>query len=541
MPNQTIDIHIQLDVSSPPEPTGPMDYVTLAFLAVVTLLDIILCFYIYLRGKTYAPLRSNLNYLLYVMVTCGLVNTWGSFVAAKQLDVLEPIRTASCVLWHFWIEYFIGMNGVFLTLMLRVLLRAYRYHSTIKLYSIQSKKILRNWILLAIIAPLFAVCLYATIANASYYDPSFKTCATIIYVKGLLMFWVFVAGLGIFVAGAVLENGIKGEKLSERTSIKRCIIVAAIVGISCAIINTTGLMRYSIGRSLFTLLLLAVHSFMFYSMIGYKAYKAIINDQDYAISFLSSAAVHDIVFKNLDEIKSSTHVFDDFLQACRNASPRHRLNDDAQAVISPQPFLICYEAIHRWRTYVNTHKDPINNDLSIKTNAIINTYIAESANPRICYDENIYNEILRRKGQFPEDLFVDLEAHILQELFDTWGPSYIAEWNHKSVLSNYSFNEDDVPLIELIDSKPQKKDGHTILIEDSKAKLAWLDHQYNKITNAIHQDREKHRPKPPDKIKKEAEKQKKEEEERENDEEAQTTPRVAKQQSAELDVLDHIE
>lgn len=469
MPNQNIDIHIRLDVSSPPQETGPMDYVTLVSLCLVTVLEISACIYIYVRSRTYAPLRSNLNPLLYAMVACGLINSWGSFVAAKQLDSFEPVRTASCVLWHFWIEYFVGMNGVFVTLMLRALLRAYSFHDRIKLLSIQSKKILRNWLVLIVVAPLFVVCTYATVSGSSYYDPDYKTCATVIYVKGFLMLWVFIAGLGIFVSGAILENGISGTKLSERSPIRRCLAVAAFVGISCAIINTSGLMRYSIGRSLFTLLLLSVHAFLFASLIGYKTYKALANDQAYAFDFVNSKAVHDICFKSLGEIRHTAYIFKDFLAYCNNARPMKRKGVDAEATIAPQPFVQCYEQIQRWKDQIRASSNPINNLLADKTEAIINTYVRERADPRVCYDESIYGDILVNKGTFPSDLFDRLENHVLQELFDTWGGGYITQWNSRSIYNGYTFESPASP--EAFDYESPGRRGPTSPSSDPSASL----------------------------------------------------------------------
>lgn len=490
MPSQNIDIHIQLDVSSPPEPTGPMDYATLGALCVVTVLEIVLCIYIRVRNGTYAPLRSNLNNLLYMMVACGLINSWGSFVAAKQLDAIEPIRTGSCVTWHFWIEYFIGMNGVFVTLMLRVLLRAYSFHEKIKMMNIQAKKILRNWLVLVVIAPLLIVCTYATVFESSYYDPQFETCVTVIYVKGLLMLWVFISGLGIFVSGTILENGIKGDNLSERIQIKRCLVVAAVVGVACAVINTSGLMRYSIGRSLFTMLLLSVHLFMFTSLVGYKVYKALKNDDGYAFEFLNSKAVHDICFKSLYELKHTPYVFTDFLMYCQDMQPIEK----GDRIIDPTNLLACHEAIQSWKDFKGVRDEYINPEISIQTESIIKVYVKPNATSRVCSDDNIYNNILLGKKLFPPNLFDDLDDHVLQQLFDAWGSGYISQWNSKSVLNAYVFENFAPPPIPSgfkgDDEQPPPDPKFTDMVDDQsnssalRDQLAWLKERTDKIESS---------------------------------------------------------
>jgi len=59
--SDTIEIHISLDVASPPEPTGPADYITLVCLCAITIAEICFCLYLYRRSFTYFPLRSNAN------------------------------------------------------------------------------------------------------------------------------------------------------------------------------------------------------------------------------------------------------------------------------------------------------------------------------------------------------------------------------------------------------------------------------------------------------------------------------------------------
>jgi hypothetical protein len=382
-------------------------------------------------------------------------------------------------------EYFFGLSGVFLAIMLRMLYRAFKFHNKISKLPYPKKFILRNWIALALMGPIFLLCLYVSYNELSVYDEMIGACSTDIISKGLLLIWIIISGFIILISSIIIEKGISSKYISEYKAQKSIIITCSIILLINLFINAYGLLRYAYARMIYTCLVANIPPYVFTRLIGYRLYMSFsAKGERYSRVILNDYRVNDIPFNSIEELSQSQLAMDIFINwGLKNPYIKDCIDDRTSPprILKARNLASCYFSMMGWKqAYIDSIKT--REELKLSARIIIRTYLEPESPESICLDNEIFHELDSVFEGLPNNLFDRVLNNLLYDFQYAWGSQYLNKRNRtvyhfESVdddATNSTFNSKLLPTGNIFKASENQGPKNPLLIEENDFVL-----QYN--------------------------------------------------------------
>lgn len=437
-------IEVLIDGDSPPEPTGILDFITLGWIVFCILIMIICAILTKRQQISFYPLRTVTNEELIIICVCGTIDMSAIFIANEQLSWLKDIRHWSCVLWSYWLQYPFGVAPMFVIIVRRMLYRTYNFHRKFSMISMIRKRLIHNWIIFIILSSIIILCSWITVTDATYIDNNSQTCTTEVVEKILLCLWVFICATMSMLMCLILQRGIGKNFISEWRPVKKMVIFMCIVFTLDLLINTLGLLRYSVGRSIFTFSRASLYLFCTIMLVGRNLLLSFKKDQDeYVQETLNSYLTYNISIWNVHELAKSRKLMDEFLNYCTSLRTERIVktitsSSGAQRVLDPARMAECYRKIQQLKTDVGI----LGHDILITIGkSIINIIM-----PELDIPDEVKLHIRTYEYELPDvSVFASLEKQLLDDFQLGWGDEYLSQRNAKLLEERYQ-EENSIPL-----------------------------------------------------------------------------------------------
>lgn len=450
-----ISFTLTIEGDAPPEPTGPLDWFTLAWIIFCVLVMLVVSFLVKKRQEIFYPLRSITNGEIVTIVLCGTIDMFAIFVADEQLDNLRDVRHWNCALWSYWLQYPFGIAPLFVLIMRRMIYTCYNFHHGCRYMSMVRKKLLHNWAVFLILAPILVLCIWITGSGATYVDQDKQTCTTEITEKILLCLWVFICGTSSMIMCVILQKGIPKRFLDEWIIVKRLVIAMGLIFLFNLSINITGLLRYSLWRSMFTLSRSFLYLFCLFLLAGKNLYLSFKKDEEYAQYIINSYIGRNISIWSIEELSKSHRLMREFLKYCNERAlvKYVQTTEDGktyQRELNPRNMAECYQKILQITTDWSSHT---REDL-VK----MGEFVLDKLVPKLQIPEDVKYKTLAKRHKLPDtSTFELLESQLIKDFQTGWGEQYLNERNASMLESRYNDEEDaNIPLNEIV-SLPRRE------------------------------------------------------------------------------------
>lgn len=453
-----VTVSFILDGESPPEPTGPADWVTLVWMCFCIASMLTLFIMSKLREERFFPLRTITSYEFCTLLVCGSIDMFAIFIANEQLESLRDFRRLDCPLWSYWLQYPLGIAPLFIMLSKRILYRTYNFHTKLSLMSPTKKRLIHNWIVAVISASIIGLCLWITVTEASHFDTERQTCVTRYSEKVALCVWVFILTSSIWMTCILLQSGIGKRYMPEWTLVKNMVMLASCIFILNLIINTLGLLRYSVGRSIFGISRGFLYLGCMILLVGKNLFMSFrMYDHSYTKMLLNSYHAYNIKINSIKELSESNKLMNEFIEFCNEKTPKNITdvtNKTMMRKIDPQILSQCYNRIQLWTSNVmlKTTKD----DSLAEANAIL-----KLLDDIIPYEDietldklifSFQNESLGSVEQ-TKAIFDNAKSHIIYYFQEGWGNEYLSMRNTNMLESRYVEEGDSDDVVALSSEK----------------------------------------------------------------------------------------
>lgn len=331
----------------PIQNTTGLDYFILVLCFLATAAFIYLNAVVFVKKTKYLPLNTKQYNTLVLMSIVGCIHIWASFVSNDHLKVFIPIKRVNCALWSFWLPFFCGFSVWLSVLIIRSLKYAYIFHQSMSKIDKRDRGWITNASVLAVIAPMFIICLGVTLDGASTYDEELLQCQTNTNWKIAIVIWlslciVLLSGLTLYIS-----RGIPHTYFMEYRPLRHILIVGIFILIINSVITFKGWLPYSAGRCMFTFNIIFLHMFSFLRIIGVRLYKAMRKDETYVKKFISSYRIHDLSITKLEELVQDDTLRSKFLDYCRKQPDLNQFAN-VNNFYSARAMVDCYMDIHQW-------------------------------------------------------------------------------------------------------------------------------------------------------------------------------------------------
>ncbi len=258
---------------NPIEPTGPADWIVLAYAALVIALLLasdVMMFWRRRHDRTLALKNPPLLLLGSIFATIHIV---GTFISNDHLEFLRAFRYANCPLWNFFLQNLAGAAPWFFLLLWRLIVLG----KMVRLFPGRKKTIVSA---LAIFLPIGSLSVVVVAVSGDQYDDEAGTCLTAVIWKLLLFLWFIWSIAYTAWVGSVVNGKLQNEYLSEYRPLRDTIGVGILLLVSYAIINFLGLFSYSMWRSIATGMVPTLHLFTRIRLIGHGMWLALCTSSD---------------------------------------------------------------------------------------------------------------------------------------------------------------------------------------------------------------------------------------------------------------------
>ena len=305
-------VHVVLDFDTnvPPQETGPLDYVTVVFVALFELLMCVCMVGMYYYGRNNRESRVQLSIANACRCIGAGIHVFSTMMTNGHLTsfvVFEQLRNVHCTLWDFLGQFLFGFAVWFFGMVLHqvrwiALLEDLRdtmtnatsfnhvsYPGGRTLLGYSGKAPVRNtdysfaafrslrekiagslrlyqWLSFGcVFGVIFSIVLVAEFTQASRFDPQLDACYTHPIMKVVLVMWIFGTIVALFVLTSVLLRSTRTIGFMRHTAgvygmlqvLALCIVAFAIM----SVMNFVGVLVFSVGRSIDLWILMLMYAF----------------------------------------------------------------------------------------------------------------------------------------------------------------------------------------------------------------------------------------------------------------------------------------
>jgi hypothetical protein len=345
-------IRFTLSNDNPVQPTSILDYGVLSIIIATSGLFSIIILLLLIRRK-YGPLRAkNVPKLIFSLIF-GTIHIWGTFVAHDHFKKTRELQMNSCVLWNFWIQYFLGFNIWYVIFIMRQEDYIWVFWGSTHNISKKQNMYIQIAMCLLLITPLAIIFGMITVFNGIQWNASSDRCETVTEWKFIILGWIIFCVIFMIILNFINKYEITQRFYTEYTAINSIVKLSIAIILINGIITLFGLIPYVFGRAIATLLIVYLHNYTFYCISGKEFWYAITFNSKYEEKYkksilLNLASAHDI--KSLLKIEEAKS---DFLEYVKIKDPIIKSGSNIlgrePTVINPSLYVECYNKMLTWK------------------------------------------------------------------------------------------------------------------------------------------------------------------------------------------------
>lgn len=407
------------------EDTCPSDWVTFAYaLSGVVLLVTAAC--VVLHRKSYAPLRARNPPLLAAMCFAGILHIISVVVADDHFVRLSRFEHANCVMWNFWLPYFLGLLPWYCCMFLRIVV--YSSSFSMRLSELGSARVLKyRWAVVPFIAvPLLLLFSWTTLAGGSYFDPEIGRCQSGLVYKILLLVWIVFWALLLLSLSYFARRTIRQDYEGEFETLCKIAIVGCVVLAANAIGILMSLQTYCLGRAAITANVVSLHLFSVLSLAGVRMYRAVARSQAYDNAYARDQQRYAVPLESADELVDMPHIKDDFLNYC-TSGPRIQcentgvMKEGSDRLVDPGHMVQCYKKICEWEEKYHSMSEE---EIKQRHLHIVQTHLWSTSPAPVCAHMDLVSLAMNTFHK-QENTFSEIRSWIYTQLDREFGAHYM--------------------------------------------------------------------------------------------------------------------
>ncbi len=420
------------------EQTCVFDWMIFAYVLIgVILLAVSACAILYWRS--YPPLRMRNPPLLAAMCFTGIVHIISAAVADEHFVWLSRLERANCVMWNFWLPYFIGLLPWYCCMYLRIMVYASAF--SMKLTELGSMRVLKyRWAVIPSIAlPVLLLFSWTTLVGGSYLSPELGRCQSDLVYKVLLLVWIVFCASLLLALSYFARRTMRQDYENEFEMLWRIAILGSVVLAANAVGILLGLQKYCLGRTAITGNVVTLHLFSVFSLVGDRMYKAILKDKAYDRVHAESQEMYAVSLEGAHELVGMPHVAHDFLEYCENM-PRIScenmgiMEPESDGLVDPKCLVLGYKAMQEWQSKFGSMT---REEIKQRHLHIVRTYLLSDSSEPVCANLDLVTAAMNtdRKSR---DTFSPIASWIYSQLNQNFGVYYVRSeaperrpWSHQ--------------------------------------------------------------------------------------------------------------
>lgn len=413
----TISVDIAFDKEYRPDPDSWLDWVLFVILCASSVFLLGSCMLLFYLRRFYDPLRyKNIPKLTY-MAVFGCIHMWSTFINNQHLEILEPTQVLHCAFWGYWMQYAVGLCGWFFVLLKRILLYGKAYRPAYRDMPLRQKRALDWSLCLAVILPIWGICIGLTSTGGSSYDPELETCYSGILWKVLVAVWVMLCCVMFFTCNRLIIQSIGKAYLNEYKPFNSIILMGIFTIIVKAPIHFFGMTGHVSGRLIDSSAVIFLHLFCFFKLIGYVMVKALKNDTVYAHDFRSEIVSRYPELTSVKSLFEYPDVEESILGYCATRRSFGVLVGKFQVTVSPANVVFAYKEIVRWK----------NDGCKDKPLAagIITEYLNQYGKSYCGLSQSIWQFAKSEFDRLPPYMFDSAKVSLIDLMDSRWGRDYL--------------------------------------------------------------------------------------------------------------------
>jgi len=346
----SITIEIGFGNNIPLQSTTHFDYFAFALVIFASTILSIFPILFFLK-KDYILLKTKNVYHLILMCLFGMIHIWGAFVNHDHFEVSRNIQKTSCSFWGFWFQYFLGFNPWFFILVLRhqsYLWVFSKMWQGLKTYpQFFCSKIVTGAIF---VIPLFTICVFVSVWDGDKWDYESDRCSADMEWKVVLLVWIIFCLLTMMALNIWVKWIIQPSLYYEYDAMNSIVRFAIEVIIVNSMITMSGLLSYSIGRTIATSMIVILHLYSVFILTSRELYYALTNNACIASEFIRTHKNIILAAKEVDDILKDPRILEDFTDYCISKKPiLTKDNDKKPIMISPRNLVNFYRQMLNWK------------------------------------------------------------------------------------------------------------------------------------------------------------------------------------------------
>jgi hypothetical protein len=257
-----VKIELESVEDTPIESSTWYDYITLTACLFVSVYIGVLTFIVISYRKVYVPLKAKNISNLTVINLAAILHIWATFVANDHIESLRAVKKWDCALWSYVLQYAIALNVWFIAILYRA--ASYTVLFTSKKPKNRkcfvNRRYIKGILVTTLTLPMLLLCIYIYTNRSSVsYSNEIGTCVSTIALKVVLLMWVAFGLLVLAVFTSIVHCTVDNKFFRESTEMKHICWTSIGVILLDAAINFSGLINFSMGRSLFTMGAVILH------------------------------------------------------------------------------------------------------------------------------------------------------------------------------------------------------------------------------------------------------------------------------------------
>jgi hypothetical protein len=257
-----VKIELESVEDTPIESTTWYDYITLTACLFVSVYIGVLTFIVITYRKVYVPLKAKNISNLTVINLAAILHIWATFVANDHIESLRAAKRWDCALWSYVLQYAIALNIWFIAILYRAASYTVLFTSKKPKHRkcFANRRYIKGILVVTLTLPMLLLCIYIYSNKGSVsYSSEIGTCVSTLALKVVLLMWVVFGLLVLAVFTSVVHCTVDNKFFRESTEMKHICWTSIAVILLSAAINFSGLINFSMGRSLFTLGVVILH------------------------------------------------------------------------------------------------------------------------------------------------------------------------------------------------------------------------------------------------------------------------------------------
>src|SRR3972149_5994195 len=256
-------IRFTLNNDNPVQPTSIFDYEILSIIILTSALFFIIILLLLIRRK-YGPLRAKNVPKLAFSLIFGVIHIWGTFVSHDHFKKTRELQMNSCVLWNFWVQYFLGFNMWYVIFIMRQEDYIWVFWGSVNKVSKKQNMYIQVAMCLLLITPLAIIFGMITVFNGIVWNSTTDRCETVTEWKFIVLGWIILCIILMIILNLINKHEITQQFYTEYTPINSIVKLSIGIIFMNRIITLFGFLQYVFVIVIATFLIIYIHNYHFF-------------------------------------------------------------------------------------------------------------------------------------------------------------------------------------------------------------------------------------------------------------------------------------